>query len=161
MPDTPISLAERLMEEGHKTQEFFSNLTAEHWMIKVYSDGTQWNIHQILTHFVSAEVSFTELIQNILEGGKGVSESFDIDIFNEKEVLKMRKYSPATLIDQYSRARQVNADMVSRLSQEDMLKQGRHPFLGMAPLVDMIKLIYRHNQIHQRDIRKFLTQQPG
>ncbi|MGW8250136.1 MAG: DinB family protein [Anaerolineales bacterium] len=158
MPDTPLSLAGRLKDEGLKTQEFFNNMTADQWKSKVYSDGTQWNIHQILTHFVSAEVSFTRLIEDVLKGGEGAPESFDINIFNEEEVYKMRERSVPALIDQYLQARRVNVELVSGLSPDDLQKRGRHPFLGVAPLVDMIKLIYRHNQIHQRDIRKMLAQ---
>jgi hypothetical protein len=35
-----------------------------------------------------------------------------------------------------------------------LLHQGRHPFLGRAPLSEIIKIIYRHNQIHLREIRQ-------
>ncbi len=38
--------------------------------------------------------------------------------------------------------------MVASISQADLTEEGRHPYLGVAPLTDMIKLIYRHNQIH-------------
>jgi hypothetical protein len=44
------------------------------------------------------------------------------------------------------------------LSADDLVKTGRHPWLGIAPLEDMIQLLYRHNQIHQRDIRKLLAE---
>ena len=157
MPDTPSSLAGRLMEEGLKTQAFFNNLTEEQWEVKVYSDGSQWNIHQVLTHFVSAEVSFTDLIRNVLQGGEGASVGFDINSFNEKQVYQMRGLPAALLIERYMQARRMNVDLVSGMSPDDLMKEGRHPFLGVAPLVDMVKLIYRHNQIHQRDIRRMLA----
>jgi hypothetical protein len=157
MPDTPSSLAGRLMDEGLKTKGFFNNLTTEQWEIKVYSDGTQWNIHQILTHFVSSEVSFTELIKNVMQGGQGAPESFDIDVYNEKKVYQMRELSSTDLMERYMVARKLNVELVSGMSPDDLLKKGRHPFLGVASLADMIKLIYRHNQIHQRDIRKLLA----
>jgi hypothetical protein len=38
----------------------------------------------------------------------------------------------------------------------DLERIGRHPFLGVAPLVEMIKLVYRHNGIHIRDARKLV-----
>jgi hypothetical protein len=44
---------------------------------------------------------------------------------------------------------------------DDLAKQGRHPFLGTASLSDMIKLMYMHNQIHIRDIRRMLADSEG
>ena len=45
---------------------------------------------------------------------------------------------------------------VSRLSAEDLEIEGRHPYLGQVPLVEMLKMLYLHNQIHFRDFRKLL-----
>ena len=50
------------------------------------------------------------------------------------------------------------ATVVAHMTPEDLPKVGRHPFLGAAPLEDIIKLLYRHNQIHQRDVRRLLSQ---
>ena len=156
MPDTPEYLAGRLADESLKTQEFFNGLTAEQWDIQVYSDGTQWALRQILTHFVSSEVSFNRLIENILQGGEGAPEGFDIDVYNEKKVLQLRDSSITEMIERFDNARQRNIELVSRITADDLLIESRHPFLEMMPLKDMIKLIYRHNQIHQRDMRKKL-----
>jgi hypothetical protein len=43
---------------------------------------------------------------------------------------------------------------VAGLSEADLQKTGRHPFLGETSLAEMIKMVYRHNQIHYRDLRK-------
>jgi hypothetical protein len=156
MPDTPEYLAGRLADESLKTHEFFDGLTAEQWDIQVYSDGTQWTLCQILTHFVSSEVSFNRLIENILQGGEGAPEGFDIDVYNEKKVLQLRDSSITEMLERFDNARQRNIELVSQMTADDLLIEGRHPFLGVVPLKDMIKLIYRHNQIHQRDMRKKL-----
>lgn len=157
MPDTPEYLAGRLADESLKTQEFFNGLTTEQWEIQVYSDGTKWALRQILTHFVSSESSFTRLIENILQGGEGAPEGFDIDVYNEKKVLQLRDSSITEMIESFNNARQRNIELVSRMTADDLLIEGRHPYLGVVPLKDMIKLIYRHNQIHQRDMRKKLA----
>ena len=54
---------------------------------------------------------------------------------------------------QYERVRQATIKKVRALPDQDLGKMGRHPYLGVASLADIIKLIYRHNQIHQRDFR--------
>jgi len=46
--------------------------------------------------------------------------------------------------------------LVASMSTDDLARQGRHPFLGQATLSEMIKMVYRHNQIHYRDLRKVL-----
>jgi hypothetical protein len=154
--DTPQSLADRLSEDGHKTSLFFENLSPEQWQTEVYTEGTHWTIRQVLAHFVSSEVSFNRLLENVLAGGSGTPEDFDLDAYNERKVAQLRDSTVDELLRQYDQARQSNVALVSGLSPEDLTRQGRHPFLGVAPLTDMIKLIYRHNQIHLRDVRRLL-----
>jgi hypothetical protein len=154
--DTPQSLADRLLEDGQKTSLFFENLSPEQWQTVVYMEGSHWTIRQVLAHFVSSEVSFNRLLENILAGGAGTPEDFDIDVYNERKVAQLHNSTVDELLHQYRQARQSNVTLVSSLSPQDLTRQGRHPFLGVAPLPDMIKLIYRHNQIHLRDVRRLL-----
>ncbi len=154
--DTPQSLADRLSEDGQKTSLFFENLSPEQWQTEVYTEGTHWTIRQVLAHFVSSEVSFNRLLENVLAGGSGTPEDFDLDVYNERKVAQLNNSTIDELLRQYGQARQSNVTLVSGLSPEDLSRQGRHPFLGVAPLTDMIKLIYRHNQIHLRDVRRLL-----
>jgi hypothetical protein len=64
---------------------------------------------------------------------------------------------PGELIEQFRQERENCIALVHRLSQEDLQKSGRHPWLGVAPVEEIVKLLYRHNQIHLRDIRKALA----
>jgi hypothetical protein len=43
------------------------------------------------------------------------------------------------------------------MSPDDLVRQGRHPWFGETEIGEMLKLIHRHNQLHQRDIRKALA----
>jgi hypothetical protein len=154
MINTPEHLADRLQTEGQKSLEFFRGLAPEQWDQTIYTEGSQWTVRQVLAHFVSTESSINRLIQNILEGGPGVSEGFDIDAYNERKVAALHEVPISELMDQFNQYRQRNVRVVVQMHPEDLIKTGRHPFLGIAPLVDIIKLLYRHNQIHQRDVRK-------
>jgi hypothetical protein len=156
MADTPQRLAERLQTDGEKTAMFFHALLPDDWTHPVYTIGGQWAIHQVLAHFVSAEASFVELIDNINQGGQGVPEGFDIDAFNEDQVADLASSTPDHLLERFIYLRQLTVQLVGGLSQKDLEKTGRHPFLGVVPLEDIIKLIYRHNQIHLRDLRPIL-----
>lgn len=157
MIDTPTRLAERLKTEGMKSLEIFRGLSPEQWEVTVYTDGSAWTIRQVLAHFVSAENGFLDLIDDIVSGGPGSPEDFDIDHFNENEVSAAGGEGPEHLMTQYEQVRRATIEKVKNLRGEDLEKVGRHPYLGRASLSDIIKLIYRHNQIHQRDFRKLIS----
>ena len=161
MPETSQRLVTRLENETQKTVDFFRSLSDEQMHLTVYSDHSCWTSQQILAHFVSAEKAFSWLIEDVLGGGSGAPESFDIDAFNDKEVATLQQNEPAALLHRFEILRRENILRVSRMSLEDLARIGRHPFLGIASLEDIIQLLYRHNQIHQRDIRKRLTAENG
>jgi hypothetical protein len=156
MNDTPSRLADKLEAEGVKTLEIFRALLPDQWNITVYTDGSAWTIRQLLAHFVTAENGILGLIDNIIEGGTGSPEDFDINRFNEKEVSAVGDELPDSLMRQYELTRRETITKVRNLQDEDLLRVGRHPFLGLTTLADIIKLVYRHNQIHQRDFRKLV-----
>lgn len=150
-------LAERLRSEIDKTLAFFDGLAPEDWQVSIYTEGTCWTPERILAHFVTAEKGFVRLLQNVIAGGTGVDEGFDIDEFNERQVAKIRDVPRGELFQMFKETRDKTVALVSSMAAEDLEKTGRHPFLGNAPIETMVKLIYRHNQIHQREIRKVLA----
>ena len=150
-------LAQRLTESAQKTQEFFQAIETDQWDLQVYSEGASWTVRNILAHFVVTEGSITRLVTYILQGLPGVPEDFDIDQFNEREVRCFSMLPVEMVFQRFLERREETITMVSGMSDVDLEKQGRHPWLGVAPVGDMLKLIYRHNQIHQRDIRKALA----
>jgi hypothetical protein len=154
MPDTPAGLSAKLISEGEKTLTFFKDLGNEQLERIVYSEGTSWSVRHVLAHFVSAETAFRELLTDVLAGGSGAAEGFDIDSFNQKKVSALQGLSTSVLLDQFREVRWQTASIVSQINPEQLERTARHPFLGIAPLVDIIKLIYRHNQIHLRDVRR-------
>ena len=156
MPDTPAFLAERLKVEGEKFFEIFAALTDAQWQTDVYTEGTTWTIRNVLAHFVTTERGFLKLFANILEGGIGASEDFSIDRYNASQQEKTRELIPAELLAQYKAVRAEMVGWVSDRTEEELQIEGRHPFLGQVPLSEMVKMVYRHNQIHYRDIRKVL-----
>jgi hypothetical protein len=156
MTDTPHSLADRLREEGGRVVEFFKSLSEEQWGLYVYQNGEDWTMHQLLAHFVSAEIGRKELIKDILSGGKGAPAGFEIDAFNHREVEDLSAKSNESLLELFSRERADLVTVISDLAIADLGKIGNDPFLGEVPLLDMIKLTYRHLQIHLRDARRCL-----
>lgn len=155
---TPVQLAERLKSEGEKTIEFFRAIPPEKWHTQIYTDGESWTVHQILTHLTQAETSIARLLAQVAAGQGGVPPDFDLDGYNERKVKEMQNLTPEALLLQFAERRANTISFVANLTPADLQKTGRHPFLGVAPLHDMIQLIYRHTQLHQRDIRKTILQ---
>ena len=156
MPNTPKRIAERLQNEGEKTVSFFEEIPPESWDQQVYSEGENWRVRDLLTHLVQSERGVSRLVTNIVKGGVGVPEDFDLDRYNQRKVKEIQGHSTVDLIRLFAEYRAQTVDMASQLGGEDLGKGGRHPFLGIAEVGDMLKLMYRHTQLHQRDIRRLL-----
>lgn len=155
MPETtPAWLAERLKKEGEKVVAYFASLTDEQWSVEVYTEGDTWTVRNVLAHFVTAERGLHKLFESIREGVLGASDEFSIDRYNARQQEKAKDLSPTELLEQFTDVRADLAKWVSKLSQEDLVKEGRHPFMGQVQLGEMIKMIYLHNQLHFRDFRK-------
>ena len=152
----PVQLAERLQKEGAKVVEFFTTLTDEQWGIEVYTEGATWTVRNVLAHFVTSERGLLKLFKRVREGGLGASEDFSIDHYNARQQEKTRDLTPQELLEQYADVRADTVRWVSRLSEDDLSIEGRHPFLGQVQLVEMLKMLYLHNQIHFRDFRKLV-----
>lgn len=156
MPETPAFLAERLQTEGDKTATFFASLTPAQWHIEIYTEGETWTVRNLLAHYVTAERGFLKIFTSISQGGPGVADDFEIDRYNASQQIKTRELTPAELLEQFRAVRAQMIVLVASFSEADLQKQGRHPFLGQTTLAEMIKMVYRHNQIHFRDLRKIL-----
>jgi len=157
MPETtPKRLAERLKKEGEKVIAYFSELTDEQWGTEVYTEGETWTIRNVLAHFVTSERGLLRLFKGIREGGSGVSEDFSIDHYNARQQQRTNDLTVQELLEQYIDIRADTVGWVAGLTEKDLQREGRHPFLGQVQLVEMLKMLYLHNQIHFRDFRKLV-----
>ncbi len=149
-------LAEKLKAEGEKVSGYFAALAEPQWSTPVYTEGATWTIRSILAHLMTAERAFIKLFEDIRQGGPGAAVDFVIDRYNARQQEKTRDLSPSELLEQYRDTRAQMMAWVSRLEDSDLERTGRHPFLGVTTLREMIKMVYIHNQTHYRDIRKAL-----
>jgi len=149
-------LAQKLKSEGEKFAAFFGGLTDDQWNREVYTEGSVWTIRSILSHLMTSERAFVILFERIRQGGAGVSEDFVIDRYNARQQEKTRELTPAELLEQYKAIRAEMIAWVFSITDSDLEKTGRHPFLGLTTLHEMVKMIYIHNQTHYRDLRRVL-----
>jgi len=153
-------IQKRLREEGEKLIRTFEGLSPEQWSLTIYSDGMEWSLQDLLAHLSSAERAFLFYGRDILNGGEGAPEGFDIHAFNNREVAGLRDRTVAQLIADLRAVRRETIDLVGHIADEDFSRKGRHPFFGQMSIDDMFKLIYRHNMMHLRDVRRAIGGSP-
>ena len=149
-------LAEKLEAEGERMAKFFSELDAADWDKEVYTEGTTWSVRNVLSHFVTSERGLVKLFETIQQGGKGAADDFSIDRYNAAQQEKTKEYAPVELLAQYQEVRANSVAWVASLKDEELDIMGRHPFLNETVLREMIKMLYIHNQLHYRDVKKSL-----
>lgn len=152
----PAELASRLQAEGEAVQAFYKELTPEQWEVEVYSDQSRWRARDLLAHFIAAEQGFQKIIQTVAAGGELIDADFNIDAYNERTVSELRKLDNLVMLGQYAMVRERTVALVRDLTIDQLSMKGRHPWLGVAPIVEMVRLVYHHNNIHLRDVRRAL-----
>ena len=157
MPNRQELILKRLEEEGRKTAAYFRELELSDFGQQVYTTGPHWRVRDVLAHFVSAEQTLQFYGRQILDGGAGAPSEFVIDEFNATQVAGLRDAPTAKLVDDFEAARAATTAMVASMSDADFDRIGRHPWFGNVPLGQMLKLVYRHNMLHERDVRRALA----
>ena len=112
-----------------------------------------------MRHLLNAEQGFHHLLQDVLRGGAGSPEYIDLDAFNEQQLEGTRPQNAQEVLLAFSEARVTTIEILRNMKESDLERVGRHPFLGMTTIDKMVQLIYRHNMLHQRDIRRELDRQ--
>jgi hypothetical protein len=95
-----------------------------------------------------------KLFEQIRQGGTGAADDFSIDRYNAAMQERTKEFSPQELLEQYQQVRANSIAWVSGLQQNELEIQGRHPFLQMTTIREMIKMLYIHNMTHYRDMKK-------
>lgn len=151
-----IELSEKLKSEGEKIYGIFSVFKDSQWNAEVYTEGATWTIRNVLSHLVTSERGLIKLFEKIRLGGEGASLDFSINRYNASMQARTQELTPEALLEQYKLVRAESVAWTSALSESDLEIQGRHPFLGMTTIREMLKMLYIHNQIHYRDLKKAL-----
>ena len=150
-------LSDKLKSEGEKFYGMFAALTDEQWQAEIYTEGETWTIRNVLSHFVTSERGLVKLFEEIRMGGAGAADDFSIDRYNAAQQRRTQDLSPQDLLEQYKAVRAESVAWVSGLKEEDLEIKGRHPFLNVTTIREMIKMLYIHNQTHYRDMKKVLN----
>ena len=133
---------------------FFKNLKPEQLAKTVYSDDPGWTVQQVLAHFITIEGTMQWLFKDILAGGPGSPEDFDVDRFNRTQPKKLDGLALADLCEKFRSVRRATIAIVAGMQDADLDREGRHAFHGHGKLERFIIWAYEHARLHLEDIRK-------
>ena len=156
MPDDKGSLIEGLKKDQEKMMVFMREMPEYWWDRQVYSEGAAWSVRDIMTHINEAERSIPYLIRQVLEGGEGVPEDFDLNRYNESKVKKMAGLKNQELMEMFDKQRGETILMVEGMSEAELDHEGRHPFLGKTQARAMIRMMVIHTHRHRQEIKREL-----
>jgi hypothetical protein len=90
-----------------------------------------------------------------VSGGSGTPANFDLDRFNHEQVEELKVFSRQELLEAFKSERAKTIKQASTYGVGDLDKEGIHPWFGQVSVGKLLKLLYRHNQLHMRDIRRY------
>ncbi len=157
MTDRREEIIRQLKQNGDDTVVFFRSLSKNQLDLVVYDDEPGWTPRQVLAHLVTIEKSMHWVFQNILEGGPGSPENFDIDRFNRTQPRKLDGLPLEEVIRRFRVVRDETVRIVARMEEEDLGREGRHAFHGPGKLERFIHWAHEHAAIHLDDIRKVMV----
>ncbi len=156
MIDRKNNIINELEKAGAETVVFYNSLTPDELNVFVYDEEVQWTVRQVLAHFITIEQSMQWLFSNILEGGPGSPENFDLDHFNRTQPAKLDGLSLEKLLDRFKAVRSETIAIVAGMAEADFDRTGRHAFHGHGKLERFIRWAYEHQRLHTEDIHKAL-----
>ena len=132
----------------------YKGLNSAQLGMMVYSEDPGWTVQQVLAHFITIERSMHWLFKDILAGGPGSPEDFDVDRFNRTQPRKLDGLSLDDLFDKFRSVRRDTIAIVAGMADQDLDHVGRHAFHGHGKLERFITWVYEHARLHLDDIRK-------
>ncbi len=136
--------------------KFFKGLNSEQLGLTVYPEDPGWTVRQVLAHFITIEGTMQWLFKDILSGGPGSPENFDVDRFNRSQPKKLDGLSMAELFEKFRSVRSETIEIVKRMEDKDLDREGRHAFHGHGKLERFVIWAYEHARLHLDDIRGIL-----
>jgi len=133
---------------------FYKGLNAKQLGMTVYPEDPAWTVQQVLAHFITIEQSMQWLFKDILAGGPGSPEDFDIDRFNLTQPRKLDGLSLDELFAKFRSVRRNTIALVEGMADKDLDRKGRHAFHGHGRLERFVVWAYEHARLHLDDIQK-------
>ena len=150
-------IIDQLRSAADDTLDLFASLTPQEQQRSVYTEEVQWTARRVLAHLVTIEQSMQALFRDILAGGPGSPEHFDVMRFNRSQPQRLDPLSMPELLDRFQAVREETIAIVEAMQDADLDREGRHVFLGPGRLERFIRWAYEHARLHEEDVRRALA----
>ena len=154
------SSLDRIIAELKNNEEeiimFFKGLNSEQLEMTVYPENPGWTVQQMLAHLITIEGPMQWLFKDLLAGGPGSPEDFDLDRFNRTQPQKLDGLPLDKLCDKFRLVRRETIAIVEGMQDKDLDREGRHAFHGHGKLERFIVWAYEHARLHLDDIKKLM-----
>lgn len=157
MPNLEL-LLRRLAETGQATHDYFASLGGAELERHIFHEP-EWTARDMLAHLITTERAIRPLILAITRGDPGAPPGYDIDAANARFLEGMRGLAIGDLLTAWASERAATVEAFRALDGSALERRGRHPFLGETTVDDMIQLMYRHEMLHTRDVKRGLAGQ--
>jgi len=145
-----------LVESGRDIDRFFRSLDREALQVPVYTEEVTWTVRRVLAHFITIERSMQWLFRNMLAGGPGSPEDFDLMRYNREQPPKLDHLPLEELLGDFQDVRRETIAIVESMTESDLDRIGRHPFHGTDRLEVFIRWAAEHARRHLDDVRAAL-----
>ena len=156
MHDRKAAILKEIEKSTQEIIAFYHSLSPQQLTTQVYQDGAAWNVQQVLAHFITIEQSMQWLFIDILNGGPGSPEDFDVDRFNRHQPKKLDGLSLHELIEKFKTVRKKTLTIVEGMTDRDLDREGRHAYHGHGKLERFIRWVYEHANLHCNDMGQVL-----
>lgn len=157
MDDRKMEITATLRAAANDTATLFASLAPQDLGVPVYTEEVQWSVRRVLAHLVTIEKSMHALFRNMLAGGPGSPEDFDILHFNRSQPQKLDSLPMPELIERFKAVREETVAIVAGMADGDLDREGRHVFLGHDRLERFVRWAYEHARLHEEDVRRALS----
>jgi hypothetical protein len=149
---------DRLEKMRAKLDTILDTVPEHLWDTKLYSDGAQWTLRQLVIHLMISDRGQNSIVKGVVGGKEVIPADYDLERFNKSSV---QKQAETSVPDARASLKVTRADLVNWLKDvedEALDKQGRHATLKVLTVGQMLNVMAMHESAHADDIERFVKE---
>lgn len=148
-------ILEKLAESNAYVDSVLDSV-GDRWETRVYDDGLQWTVRQVMIHVADADKGHTYQASNIAEGKEVIPADFDIERYNTRTTQKYAEKSIETVREELTAQRAAQIAWLEALDEEKLVRDGRHASGTVMTVGNILRMQALHAQAHAADIARVL-----
>ena len=148
---------EQLTQSRSALKQVLAGLSAEQWQTKVYGEGQDWTVQDMVSHLVDSEAGMSIHVYKIRKGRETIPEDFDLTQWNAGVVERTGETTPAELDQRLDETRARLLEGLATLNDDEWSLTGRHPLRGIITIEQYYETITEHEIQHTEQIKNALN----